>query len=1137
LVTVLFADLTGSTGLGERFDPEDLALVMGTYFDAMREEIEAEGGTVEKFIGDAVMAVFGVPTAHEDDPARALNAALRMMDRLTAVNQGLTESQGITLEMRIGVNTGEVLANTDAQPGEPMVTGDVVNAAARLQTVAEPGQILVSERAARAVRRFEFAEIGNIELRGKSVPVNAFALMGCEEGASERGIPGLEAPLVGRDSELDLLMSIYERGASERRPIMVTLYGAAGVGKSRLTREFLDSVRSKLPSPIIVRGRCLPYGDGVAYWPLAEILTQVAGIKDTDSSAEALERIRAFGKAVLTSQLTDDLSMSVAALAHTMGLIDPQHSFTELDPREVRARTRSAWRSLFTALSDERPVVAVIEDIHWADTALLDILEELTDKVTGPVVIICPARPELTDRRPGWGGGRMNHSSIFLDPLTSEESDALVGHLLSIADFNPTVRQAMMGKAEGNPFFLEEIIRHLIDQGHIVREGSRWSAASDLDDVEIPDTVQGVLAARIDLLDPLEKRALQRAAVVGRIFWPTPVSRLLGSDADDLGSILDHLEDRELIRSRLGSSLVGEPEFTFKHVLTREVAYDSLPRRERGAAHAAVGAWIEEATRDRGSELVELTAYHWGEAFRAAEEDPRSAGDEIESLRIKAFESTVAASETSRSRAAVQQAHRLADEALSFAREPLERARGLTARGLAALSGYAGDVAWFSLKEAADLLLEHAPDQRRLIARTCARAVETPTRWPGSMKTLVPEGEVNHYLEIGLANLDPGDESEEMVRLLLGRSMSFFSRWKPGEIDADVIEMTRTAGRRAVEIADNIQRVDLVSAALDAIGSVENTLGDYRASSEVIERRLVLLDQIANPWEIGDALAMGSWNYGFVGDYRRARDLAQLGIDSSDDEARGLILHNTAWASYADFWLGNWNRVVTTLSATARSAMGGDISDPPYFSGHQFGVEAFIHHARRDVDMAQSLDLLTTMVDRAQAMAGPQGGLMFKAWEAWIRARDGDVSEALRRLEAMSSQLMVRPLVDTVVASVLLDARLFADSSDFIAQTRGYAEEGGIIALPPHLDRLEGAARLAEEAPGGLESLGRARATFADLGMKWEVARTDLWLAEGHIQTGDQAKAAAAIDSTRVVLDELTSLPEIERARSLLERL
>ena len=427
MVTILFADVTGSTGLGERFDPEDLAQVMNAYFEAMRTEIEAEGGTVEKFIGDAVMAVFGVPVAHEDDPARALHAALKMLDRLVEVNKELTENQGVSLQMRVGVNTGEVLANTNPQPGQPMVTGDAVNAAARLQTLANPDQILVAERTAHAVRRFNFNEIGELQLRGKAVPVTAFELIGREAGASERGIPGLIAPMVGRDSELALLQSVFERTAGEHRPNLVTLYGVAGVGKSRLTREFIDWVRRTEPTPTVVGGRCLPYGDGVAYWPLAEILKDVAGIRDSDSTTEAFDRITSLGERILTPELTSDRPATVAALAHTMGVSDPRYPFADIDPREIRARTNAAWRSLFTALSETGPLVAVVEDIHWADPALLDILEELTEKVSGPLLIICPARPELTDRRSAWGGGRRNHTSIFLDPLTPEESDDLVG--------------------------------------------------------------------------------------------------------------------------------------------------------------------------------------------------------------------------------------------------------------------------------------------------------------------------------------------------------------------------------------------------------------------------------------------------------------------------------------------------------------------------------------------------------------------------------------------------------------------------------------------------------------------------------------------------------------------------------------
>ena len=321
LVTVLFADVTGSTALGEQLDPERLRDVMDTYFGAMREEIEAEGGTVEKFIGDAVMAAFGVPVAHEDDPARALRAALRMRTRLEDVNADLEARFGVTLQVRTGVNTGEVLATIDPKPGEAMVTGDAVNAAARLEQAAEPGQIVASERTVRAARSFRSTPLGEIELKGKADRVSASLIVG-EDAGVERGIPGLHAPMVGRERELTLLRSVYERVAAERRPNLVTVYGEAGVGKSRLTHEFLDWVAQRVQAPTIVRGRCLPYGDGVTYWPLAEILKGHANVLDTDPPALVLDKVRTVGRTLLTTDVTSDPDRAAAALAFTVGVED-----------------------------------------------------------------------------------------------------------------------------------------------------------------------------------------------------------------------------------------------------------------------------------------------------------------------------------------------------------------------------------------------------------------------------------------------------------------------------------------------------------------------------------------------------------------------------------------------------------------------------------------------------------------------------------------------------------------------------------------------------------------------------------------------------------------------------------------------
>ncbi len=1137
LVTVLFADVTGSTGLGERFDPEDLGRLMSSYFEAMRAEIEGEGGTVEKFIGDAVMAVFGVPNAHEDDPARALHASLRMMDRLIDLNKELAESHQVSLEIRVGINTGEVLAYVDPGPGRPLVAGDTVNAAARLQSAAKPGQILVAERTARAVRRFTFNEVGDLQLRGKAIPVNAFELVGREEGASERGVPDLQAPMLGRDSELDVLTTIYQRTRSESRPNLVTLFGDAGVGKSRLTREFLDHLRAQKETPIVLRGRCLPYGEGIAYWPLAEILKEVAGIRDSDLSSEALKRIGALGKELLSEELTADAAMTVAALAHTMGLTDPNHSFIDLDPREVKARTIGAWRSLLTSLGQRSPVVMIVEDIHWADTALLDILEELNERLRSAVMILCPARPELTDHRPGWGGGRGNHTSIFLDPLTPREVDTLVNALLAIAELPAPVRQTMMDKAEGNPFFLEEIIRHLIDQGLIVRDDDRWVATPNLVEVEVPDTVQGVLAARIDLLEAAEKRVLQRAAVVGRVFWPSPIIHLLGGNQKEVEPLLDHLEERGLIQSRLGSSMVGEPEYIFKHILTREVAYESLPRRERGQAHAAVATWIELAKREGGSELVELISHHWAEAYRISCEDPTADGKSIESLRERAFEATLLASEASRGRAAIKRASRMAREALALAKEPLERARALGAKGLAALSEYAGDVAWASLSESADLFIEHASDDHRLIARTTARAVETPTRWPGSMTELIPAERIDSYVEAGMAHLDEDDLSEEMVRLLLARSMRTFPRAGADFLSEALAAAARADANRALKIAEAIGRVDLVSASLDALGSVDQTQGNYRTNASVIQRRLDLVPSMGNPWEIGDAYAMASWNLGYSGDFRRAVEVAERGFAHVDEETVGIAVHNTSWCSYAEFWLGNWDRVVGELAVSVRRLMSDRAGHPPYFSGHQFGAEAFIHAARHDGDMRDLRSLLSEVSDRAEATGDASVGHMFRAWDAWVDAREGDPDQASARLESMSRLQLPRPFLDAIRANIRLDAEQFDDVEEFINESLAYAEWSGVSALPPHLKRLRAAAALRMGDPiSALTRFAGAREDFARLGMSWETARTDLWMAEALIAMGNGIEARSALDNALPTLESLGSLIEIDRARALLDR-
>ncbi len=734
LVTIVFADVTGSTELGERLDPERFREVMQAYAQAMREEIEAEGGTVEKFIGDAVMAAFGVPTAHEDDPARALRAGGRMLTRLRAVNDGLRTADGVELQIRIGINTGEVLATLDPAPGEAMVTGDAVNVAARLEAAAVPGQIVVAERTAASVRGFLFEDLGSLDLKGKARPVRAYALVEAIADAPERGVPGLHAPMIGRDDELALLRAVFERVLGESRPSIATIYGDAGLGKSRLTAEFLTWAERTEASPLVLRGRCLPYGDGITYWPLAEILKGHAGILDSDGTDVAVEKVRKLSRDLLTADMTPDPARSAAALAYTIGLEDPEVSFRSLDPKDVRDEVHEAWRIFFSALARGGPVIVVIEDIHWADPVLLDLLDELSSRADGPILLVCPSRPELTSIRPAWGGGGRNATAVVLDPLSAEESELLVRSLLTVDDLPPSVHATILERAEGNPFYIEEIVRRLIDEGAVVQTGERWLATETVATIEIPDTVQGVLAARIDLLDPEDKRVVQAAAVVGRAFWPGPVAELTGLEPSAILEHLRHAEDRELVRSKFGSSIAGQQEYLFKHILTRDVAYSSLPRRDRALAHRKVADWLQRSASERASEFAELLAYHLGTAARLAAET----GAPDDDLRDEAIRWLRAASDSARRRLALHKAVRLAEEALELSETDLQRAESLETLGVAHFDGYTGDPAFQAFVEAVEIRVRGVPEDGRSIARLAGFACEMPIRWPGSMKGRSP---------------------------------------------------------------------------------------------------------------------------------------------------------------------------------------------------------------------------------------------------------------------------------------------------------------------------------------------------------------------------------------------------------------
>jgi class 3 adenylate cyclase/tetratricopeptide (TPR) repeat protein len=571
LATVLFIDIVNSTTIVTRSDPEVVRRRVTQFFDMVSHCVTLHGGIVEKFAGDAVLAAFGIAQAHEDDAERAARAALAM---LAAV-------EGLGLEARIGIEAGELVV--DDATDSSFATGEAVNMAARLQQAAAPGEILLGPTAHRlAGPSLVVEDAGPRELRGLDGALRAWRLLDAIDG---RARPlGPRAPLVGRDTELELLENTFSRTARDGRAHLFTIYGEPGVGKSRLAREFVDS----LERASILTGRCLPYGEGVTYWPLAEMIKAAAGISDDDPLEEAFEKLRACCE---EEAVADVLGLAAGMLEALEG---------ERSAQEI------AWaaREVIEKLADVQPLVLLFEDIHWAEEPLLDLIEHLADGVRAPLLVVCLARPELLDARPGWGGGRVRSTAIELEPLSEEESSLLVEKLLSqlagtTGEIQPTLSKEVLERAEGNPLFVEETIRMLVESGS-------GNGAPD----RIPDTLQALIAARIDHLSAPAKMVLQRASVIGRVFWGGAISHL-SPDLEDIDTLLDDLLLREFLLREPRSSITGENAYRFKHLLIREVAYSGLAKLARAQHHARFAEWLGDTA---GEELLEIRAYHLDQA-------------------------------------------------------------------------------------------------------------------------------------------------------------------------------------------------------------------------------------------------------------------------------------------------------------------------------------------------------------------------------------------------------------------------------------------------------------------------------------------------------------------------------------------
>jgi class 3 adenylate cyclase/tetratricopeptide (TPR) repeat protein len=602
VVSVLFVDLVGFTAGADRADPEDVRATLRPYHARVSREIERFGGTVEKFVGDAVMAVFGAPLAHEDDPERAVRAGLRILDAIAELN----EQVALELAVRVAVATGEAVVQIGARggTGEGIATGDVVNTAARLQSEAPIGSLIVGEQTYRSTQQaIDYEELAPVTVKGKTEAVLIWRALGARSRFGV-DVEGVRTPFVGRDRELRLLQDTFERMLGESEIQLITITGEPGVGKTRLLSEFRSWVDDRPEMVVWRQGRCLPYGDGIAFWALGEIVKAHAGILESDAPAEAAAKLSRVLAAV------DDRDWLQARLSPLVGLGSRGQA--------EREESFVAWQRFLESVAVGGPLVLLFEDLHWADDAFLEFVERLVDWSSGlPILVLCTGRPELYERHRAWGGGKRNSTTVSLSPLSEEETSRLVAALLETAVLPAETQAALLERAGGNPLYAEEYVRLFVERG----------SAQDL---PLPETVHGLIAARVDTLPPDRKALLQDAAVVGKVFWAGALESMGDRESEAVRDGVHQLARKELVRPARLSSVEGQAEFAFWHALIRDVAYGQIPRTARAAKHIAVADWIERTAGGRLVDHSELLAHHTTEAIALGRAAGEASNPELE---------------------------------------------------------------------------------------------------------------------------------------------------------------------------------------------------------------------------------------------------------------------------------------------------------------------------------------------------------------------------------------------------------------------------------------------------------------------------------------------------------------------------
>jgi class 3 adenylate cyclase/tetratricopeptide (TPR) repeat protein len=905
VVTVLFADLVGFTSRAEQLDPEDVRAVLAPYWERLRAELERFGGTVEKFIGDAVMALFGAPVSREDDPERAVRAALAIRD---------WAREEPDLQVRIAVTTGEALIVLGARPaeGEGMAAGDVVNTAARLQSAAPVNGVLVAEPTYRATRDvIDYVESEPVVAKGKSAPIRVW------EAVNARSRLGMDLeqrallPLVGRIRELDALLGAFDRARDGLEPQLVTLVGVPGIGKSRLVAELFARVDERVEIVWWRQGRALPYGDGVSFWALTEMVKAQAGIHENDPLEVAGEKLwESVGAAVGEQDrvwVGEHLLPLIGAAPATSG--DPNESF-------------GAWRRYFEGLAEQRPLVLVFEDLHWADDGLLDFVDHLADWASGvPLFVVGTARPELLDRRPDWGGGKLNATTLALAPLADVEAAQIISRVLEQALLPAETQQVLLERAGGNPLYAEQFARLYVERG-------------STDDLPLPETIQGIIAARLDGLAPEEKRLLQDASVLGKVFWSGGAAELAGLDEPALERALHALARKGLIRRERRSAVSGEDEYAFRHVLVRDVAYGQIPRAQRGRKHVQAAGWVEGL--GRADDHAELVAHHYGSALELA----LAVGEVDDVLSANARHAFRRAGERALRLSAFPSAERLFADALAIWPADAERGHVMFAHARARFQAEGADDRLVPALEA----LEQAGDAEAAAeaAVICAHAA-----WRGGRPA-----ETQAMLARALAALEGSPPSRALAAALAesARIAVFGARLEEAGTLADgALRITRELGLSELE------------------ATVLNTLGVARLmEGRVREAAAIYHDVVDRGLSRSSELTRGMINLGvvyetdgFPGEAGRWQRRAIESATRNGDRTQLIWLESSDLRS-AVYGRGDWGEALERMSAFLEliRPLGGHYLEPGIRAVRACVLAAFDEVDRAVEDIETSLRLL-----------------------------------------------------------------------------------------------------------------------------------------------------------------------------------